>query len=429
MASEIRVNSINNRSGLGTVTIADSGLVVSGIVTATTFSGNVTGNATGLSGTPNITVGTVTGNLTGNVTGNINSTGVSTFSGGIVVAAGTTAAPSITPTGDSNTGIFFPSADTIAFGEGGAEAARFDSNLRLLVGTSSPRNVGGGSRRFEIEEVSGTFGASIVRNVNDSQGALLSLGKSRGTSVLSNTVVNSGDTLGGFEFYGADGSTLIAGASLLAQVDGTPGANDMPGRIVLSTTSDGVSSPTERFRVDSNGRSSIVAASDCLYISSVAAAGVGHRFIEARYSGTAGTPYSGTTSFEVLLNGNVKNTNNSYGQLTSDERFKQDITDASSQWDDIKNIRITNYRWKSDPTGPMLLGPIAQELQAVSPGLIDNRIADKQDETASGGLVSEGDEVLSFKASILYMKAVKALQEAMERIETLEAKVAALESA
>ena len=41
MASEIRVNSINNRSGLGTVTIADSGLVVSGIVIASTFSGNV----------------------------------------------------------------------------------------------------------------------------------------------------------------------------------------------------------------------------------------------------------------------------------------------------------------------------------------------------------------------------------------------------
>ena len=40
MASEIRVNSINNRSGLGTVTIADSGLVVSGIVTASTFSGD-----------------------------------------------------------------------------------------------------------------------------------------------------------------------------------------------------------------------------------------------------------------------------------------------------------------------------------------------------------------------------------------------------
>jgi hypothetical protein len=113
--------------------------------------------------------------------------------------------------------------------------------------------VGGGSRRFEIEEVSGTFGASIVRNVNDSQGALLSLGKSRGSAVLSNTIVNNGDTLGGFEFYGADGSTLIPGASLLAQVDGTPGSNDMPGRLVFSTTADGASSPTERMRITSGG--------------------------------------------------------------------------------------------------------------------------------------------------------------------------------
>ena len=82
--------------------------------------------------------GNVTGDLTGNVTGNVNSTGVSTFSGGVVVAAGTTAAPSISPTGDSNTGIFFPSADTIAFAEGGVEAARFDSSGNLGVGTVSP---------------------------------------------------------------------------------------------------------------------------------------------------------------------------------------------------------------------------------------------------------------------------------------------------
>jgi len=73
----------------------------------------------------------------------INVTGVSTFSSGIVVAAGSTAAPSITPTGDSNTGIFFPSADTIAFGEGGVEAFRIDSsgnvtinNGNLVIGTS-----------------------------------------------------------------------------------------------------------------------------------------------------------------------------------------------------------------------------------------------------------------------------------------------------
>ena len=47
MASEIRVNKIINRSGLSTVTFSDTGAIVSGIVTANSFSGNVTGAVTG----------------------------------------------------------------------------------------------------------------------------------------------------------------------------------------------------------------------------------------------------------------------------------------------------------------------------------------------------------------------------------------------
>jgi len=82
--------------------------------------------------------GNITGNVTGNLTGNVNSSGVSTFSGGVVVAAGTTAAPSISPTGDSNTGIFFPSADTVAIAEGGVEALRVDSNGRVGINSSIP---------------------------------------------------------------------------------------------------------------------------------------------------------------------------------------------------------------------------------------------------------------------------------------------------
>jgi len=126
--------------------------ISSGIVTATTFSGSLTGNVTGnLTGNVNSsgvsTVTTISGTtatyttFNGNVTGNVNSTtGVSTFSSGIVVAAGSTAAPSITPTGDSNTGIFFPSADTIAFGEGGAEAFRITSTGQLrATGASDVR--------------------------------------------------------------------------------------------------------------------------------------------------------------------------------------------------------------------------------------------------------------------------------------------------
>jgi len=82
--------------------------------------------------------GNITGNVTGNVTGNINASGVSTFSGGIVVSAGSTAAPSISPTGDSNTGIFFPAPDTIIIGTNSSERIRVGS-----AGTITLRATGG----------------------------------------------------------------------------------------------------------------------------------------------------------------------------------------------------------------------------------------------------------------------------------------------
>jgi hypothetical protein len=54
------------------------------------------------------------------------------------VPAGSAGAPAIYPTGDSNTGIFFPAADTIAFAEGGAESMRIDASGNVGIGTSSP---------------------------------------------------------------------------------------------------------------------------------------------------------------------------------------------------------------------------------------------------------------------------------------------------
>jgi len=88
---------------------------------------------TGLDNISSSGIITATG-FVGNVTGNVNSSGVSTF------AAGSASAPSISATGDSNTGIFFPAADTIAFAEGGVETARFDNNGRLGIGTAFSPN-------------------------------------------------------------------------------------------------------------------------------------------------------------------------------------------------------------------------------------------------------------------------------------------------
>ena len=116
--------------------------------------------------------------------------------------------------------------------------------------------------------------------------------------------------------------------------------------------------------------------------------------------------------FAVRDSGNAVNANNSYGSI-SDQRMKENIVDAASQWDDIKALQVRKYNRLGETQKE--LGVIAQELEAAG----------------MGGLVEEGphfdaannpDEETrkSVKYSILYMKAVKALQEAMTRIETLE---------
>jgi hypothetical protein len=140
------------------------------------------------------------------------------------------------------------------------------------------------------------------------------------------------------------------------------------------------------------------------------------------------TSVSGGT-FYVEQDGDCKNTNNSYGSA-SDEKLKQDIADATSQWDDIKNIRVRKFKWKAAPEKGYMLGVIAQEVEKISPGLIkeDNDQVDEIDENGTRVHKFTGEKTKTAKYSILYMKAIKALQEAMARIETLEAKVAALES-
>jgi len=135
-----------------------------------------------------------------------------------------------------------------------------------------------------------------------------------------------------------------------------------------------------------------------------------------------------TSRFFIYSNGNMQNANNSYGAI-SDVKLKQDIVDADSQWNDVKAFRFRKYHLKSDPAGPLLLGVIAQELEQVSPGLIDEtpdfqeRIIVGDDGEEYVERIELGTTTKSVKYSVLYLKAVKALQEAMARIEALEARV------
>jgi hypothetical protein len=138
----------------------------------------------------------------------------------------------------------------------GSERLRIDSSGRLLVGTSTARTLFPSyTPQIQNEGTSfSTSSVSFVQNSNDAGGPCLYFGKSRGTSVGSNTVVQSGDELGVIAFNGADGTDVqTIGAIIKANVDGTPGSNDLPTRLVFSTTADGASSPTEQVHIDNSG--------------------------------------------------------------------------------------------------------------------------------------------------------------------------------
>ena len=527
MASEIRVNKINSRTGVGTITLSPTGVDFTGIATASTLRAT-TGIITTLQ------VGTISGDgssLTGiaatdNVrTGILDVAGVGTFRNDVNIP------DKIIHLGDTDTAIRFPAANTFTVETAGSEAIRVDSSQRLLIGSTSGRSAGDVTAQLQVEGTSfSTASLNLISNAGTSAGNVphITLGKSRGTSDGSSTVVADDDNLGSIQWAGADGTDLNSTAALIsAAVDGSPGSNDMPGRLMFHTTADGASSPTERLRIDSSGRllvghSSLTGDSDSAYSKFVVngntqatskggilslentAATIGSisnnnqigqvffkaetgeefgqikveaqgdpsstscpgrmmfctttsstttpterlriahdgqtTFRPADYglgvrsvagSSSVNTAYfgahsstsmsTGSITFEVYTNGNVKNSNNSYGQL-SDERLKENIVNAPSQWDDIKSLQIRKYNFR-DGNGyetHTQIGLVAQEVEAVSPGLVQETPVR---EDATPVLDAEGNELEATKSvltSVLYMKAVKALQEAQTRIETLE---------
>ena len=272
----------------------------SGALTATSFVGALTGNVTG-----NISGGTVAGS-TGSFTGDVD------------------VADKIVHTGDTNTALRFPAADTFTVETGGSERLRITSAGLIGIGSDVPahkldvngtgvvanlkstnnnyalqfagnncaydvyvgsddsnnfllsneNNDGTFTERLRIDsdgkilaghtadisggglQVSGSANAGNAGfhrfDANDS-GPFIQLLKSRNGTVGSNTVVQSGDELGTINFQGADGTDYHSAARIAAFVDGTPGNNDMPGRLAFSVTADGAAAPTERLRIKSDG--------------------------------------------------------------------------------------------------------------------------------------------------------------------------------
>lgn len=296
-------------------------------------------------------------------------------------------------------------------------SAGVNAALSIYQGTAVPI---AGTPNIQLNaDGSATFDGKLLVGTSTGTGHKLVVQDDGGGMVVARSAAppSDGSLLG---YCGFSSVNQIISASVVARRDSaawTDGTNQ-PSALTFQTTPAGTATPVERMRVTSGG--------DLNAFSS----GSDHKFRTTETATTAAAlsvrngatnNVDGTVVFLVRADGDCENTNNSYGAI-SDIKLKENIVDANSQWDDLKALQVRNYNFKEGQTHTQI-GLVAQEAELVSPGLV----SESPDRDADGNDL--GTVTKSVNYSVLYMKAVKALQEAMARIETLEAKVAALEGA
>jgi hypothetical protein len=340
------------------------------------------------------------------------------------------------PNGTTYTPFFGATGASLVSYTSGAERCRVDDSGRLLVGTSTARsNLYGSSyvpfTQFESSGATTTRGVSITYNASTSTaGPILSLISTRGTSAGSNTLVASGDEIGFIDFMGTDGTKPLTGAAIFAQVDGTPGANDMPGRLVFSTTADGASSPTERVRIDSTGRTLIGTAAPILSSASLlqvsATANAAFFSCSTSAADVIGILNAATTGDNIFVSFGTEagftsrgtiDYNRAAGQVrynvTSDRRLKSNIEPAASALDNLSALQVRAYKW-AETDYQVNYGFVAQELNEVVPDAV--KVGDDGEEVTDAWSVDTGK---------LVPLLTKALQEAIGEIESLKARLTA----
>jgi hypothetical protein len=215
---------------------------------------------------------------------------------------------------------------------------------------------------------------------------------------------------------------------------------------VFSTTADGASSPTERARITNGGWFKISntgsynnaaaafheARSDqnnvVWKVTNSSGSGYTDAMLVSEFTGyapnntTARFLYCGDTSAErctIRSNGGIANFSANNVNL-SDQNFKKDIAPTTGTWDCLKEWEIVNFRYKDQPNDADLnMGVIAQQVAESCPEVI----------TVFQEATEDQPEKLGVKEQQMMWMAIKALQEAQLRIETLEAEVAALKGA
>jgi hypothetical protein len=280
-----------------------------------------------------------------------------------------------------------------------AEHARIDSSGRLLVGTSTSRSVGTISARFQVEGfTTAESSINVVNNRDSADAPTIRFGKIRSTGA-----VVDGDGLGTLAFCGHDGTDLdTPGAYIAANVDGTPGANDLPTRLVFSTTADGASSPTERMRIHSTG--TITTRSGLNIGDSTMADGGSYLILNGTIIG------SGAGTYPLKWD----NTNGRVTYDTSSRLLKTDIEDCCYGIETIKQLKPRKYFRTDDQRNEV--GFIADEVIDLLPEFVPvgpKFIITKNEEDTENIPLGVNYEKLT---AVL----TKALQEAIAKIEVLE---------
>ena len=319
----------------------------------------------------------------------------------------------------------------------------FHDGVKVLATTANGVDINGDTTADTWNQnvlIVGTETLALGRAEANNAGPHLHFYKSRNGTWGSNTIVQDDDQIGNIIWYGDDGTDYKSAlAKIEGSVDGTPGTNDMPGRLVFYTTPDGSETNTERMRIDNAGNVLIgttVAGTDSatsgLYLSGLGSVIV-RRNGNMSYWKTLDT---GGYNSHVFLSANttvgtiVVSSGGTAYNTSSDYRLKENVSSITDGITRVKQLKPSKFNWISDDTNTPVDGFLAHEVSSLVPEAITgtkDAVASADDDEA--GIKKDDPVYQQIDQSKLVPLLTAALQEAITKIETLETKVAALEAA
>ena len=337
----------------------------------------------------------------------------------------------------ANTRVRNFEAGDMAFDTGGTdnEIMRITNGGKLLLAhTSSHTDMHG-----KIQVCSATSqGIDIARYTANAHPPYLNLFKSRNGTTGGNTIVQDDDTVGYIAGNGNDGSGFHSCAAIAFRIDGTPGNDDMPGRIDFETVADGGTTITNRMSILNTGTVQIM--SELLSLGSSAnTGGASSGMLGFEFAGNVKNAiktrntHSGNGNAMVMITGStevgsiVQNTSSTTYNTSSDYRLKENAVGITSAITRLKTLKPYRFNWKSD-SSTTVDGFFAHEVTAVPEAIKGTKDAVASEDIDSLNIKKDDPIYQQIDHSKLVPLLTAALQDAITKIETLETEVAALKS-